>query len=184
MPALAIWTPEDGLLGALAPIGLALAAGSAVVIDLDPGGPQYPGQRSLADLATEGVQRSDLEPRRGVAVLRNGGVAPADAAGAVAALLDAHDRVVVRLPPRPVPDGVPLPVLPVRLLLPGAWFPLPPTPAVFQGTPALVRLPAEGVRLPVPRPATVAALLVGRRPPRGDRWVRSWEPVWRYPWGR
>ena len=74
MPALAVWTPEDGLLGALAPLGLAAAAsGSALVVDLDEGGPHYPGEASLADLVRAGSRRADLYPeRRGVAVLRNG----------------------------------------------------------------------------------------------------------------
>lgn len=184
MPALAVWTPEDGLLGALAPLGLALAAGSALVIDLDPGGPRYPGPRSLADLADDGVRRTDLEPRPGVAVLRNGGVAPAEAAVVVGALLEAHPRVVVRLPPRPDPIGLPMPVVPVRLLVPGGWFRLPAVPAVFQATPALVRMPADGVRLPVPRASTVASLLRGRRPPAGDRWVRAWHRVWGFAWER
>src|SRR4030066_639874 len=53
MPALAIWTPEDGVLGALAPLGLAASAGTALVIDLDPLGPRYPGEPSLADLVRE-----------------------------------------------------------------------------------------------------------------------------------
>ena len=86
MPALALWTPEDGLLGALAPLGLALAAGTALVVDLDPLGPHYPGTTSLADLVAEGPRQADLKPaHRGVAVLRNGGVAPAAAAEVVAA---------------------------------------------------------------------------------------------------
>ena len=40
MPALAIWSPEDGVLGAVAPLGLAAAAGTALVVDLDPRGPR------------------------------------------------------------------------------------------------------------------------------------------------
>lgn len=184
IPALAIWTPEDGLLGALAPIGLAIAAGSALLIDLDSGGPRYPGERSLADLVTDGLRRSDLEPRRGVAVVRNGGVPPADAAEVVQALLAAHPTVVLRLPPRPKPGGIPFPVVPVRLLVPGDWYPPLERPAVYQATPSVVRMPSEGVRLPVPSPTTVAALLGGRRPPNRDRWIAAWRKVWRYPWDR
>ena len=59
MPALAIWTPEDGVLGALAPLGLAIAGGTALMVDLDPLGPRYPGTRSLADLVSEGPRRAD-----------------------------------------------------------------------------------------------------------------------------
>ncbi|MDP2622828.1 MAG: hypothetical protein Q8Q29_03405, partial [Actinomycetota bacterium] len=86
VPALAVWTPEDGLLGALAPLGLALAAEDAVVVDLDPLGPRYPGDRSLADLVQDGLRRDDLTPRRGVGVLRNGGVAPIEAKSVIEAL--------------------------------------------------------------------------------------------------
>ena len=81
MPALAMWTPEDGLLGALAPLGAALAAPPALVIDLDPSGPAYPGERSLADLVADEPTLEDLTPRSGVAVVRNGGIAPSEAAG-------------------------------------------------------------------------------------------------------
>jgi hypothetical protein len=184
IPALAIWTPEDGLLGALAPIGLAIAAGSALLIDLDSGGPRYPGERSLADLVADGPRRSDLEPRPGVAVLRNGGVPPSDATEVVRALLAAHPTVVLRLPPRPNPGGVSFPVVPVRLLIPGEFYPPLERLAVYQATPAVVRMPSEGIRLPVPSPTTVTALLAGRRPPNRDRWIAAWRTVWRYPWDR
>jgi hypothetical protein len=185
MPALALWTPEDGLLGALAPLALALTAGTALVIDLDPLGPHYPGSSSLADLVAEGPRKADLSPaRRGVAVLRNGGVSPAAAAEVVAALIEGWDRVVLRLAPRPAPGVGAVAVVPVRLLVPGGWFPHDDGPAVYQSTRAMARLPGPGVRLPLPRAGTVAALLAGRRPAAGDRWVRAWRPVWEAPWGR
>ena len=185
MPALALWTPEDGLLGALAPLGLALAAGTALVVDLDPIGPNYPGSSSLASLVSEGPRKADLRPgRRGVAVLRNGGVSPAAAAEVVEALVKGWERVVLRLPPRPAPLGSGLPVVPVRLLLPGRLFPFDRSPAVYQATRAAMRLPGPGVKLPPPGNGTVAALLSGRRPAAGDRWVRAWRPVWEAPWGR
>jgi len=185
MPALALWTPEDGLLGALAPLALALAAGTALVVDLDPLGPRYPGSGSLADLVAAGPRRADLSPaRRGVAVLRNGGVSPGAAAEVVAALVAGWERVVLRLPPRPAPAGGVIAVVPVRLLLPGGLFPRQDGPAVYQATRAAVALPGPGVRLPLPRPGTVAALLAGRRPAAGDRWIGAWRPVWEAPWGR
>jgi len=181
-PALAVWTPEDGRLGALAPLGVALAAGDAIVVDLDPLGPNYAGGRSLADLAGEGIRRDDLTPRRGVGVLRNGGVAPAEAGPVVDALLAHHPCVVLRLPPRPRPARLPIPVVPVRLHLPGSLFGEPEGPTVFQATPSFARLPGIGVRLPVPAAATVRALLAGRRPASRDRWVRAWGSAWRLPW--
>lgn len=117
-------------------------------------------------------------------MLRNGGVAPQDAARVVEALLEAYPTVVVRLPPRPRPVGLPFPVVPVRLLIPGELYPMGEHPGVFQATPAFVRMPADGVRLPVPHPVTVAGLLRGRRPPARDRWIAAWRAVWRFPWDR
>lgn len=184
MPALAIWTPEDGVLGALAPLGLAISGGTALVIDLDPQGPRYPGEASLADLVREGPRRADLRPaRRGVAVLRNGGVGTA-AAEVVSALLAGWERVVLRLPPRPAPNVAGVPVVPVRLLIPGGMFAGGTGPAVYQSTRAMLPLPGPGVRLPVPSAGTVTGLLKGRLPAVGDRWVRAWRPVWEAPWGR
>ena len=185
MPTLCVWTPEDGLLGALAPLGLAVAAGTALVIDLDPGGPRYPGPGSLADLVAEGPRRDHLTPSRsGVATLRNGGVPPVDAAEVVGALVAGWDRVVLRLPPRPAPGETGIPVVPVRLLVPGEWFTPFEGPAVYQATPAWVNTPGPGIRLPVPTRGTVAAPIEGRRPAFGDRWVAVWRRVWEMPWRR
>jgi hypothetical protein len=183
MPALAVWTPEDGLLGALAPLGLALAAGGpALVIDLDEHGPRYPGEASLARLVAEEPRLSDLQPaRQGVAVLRNGGIGPLDAERVVRALIDGWGRVVVRLAPRGA-VRVSLPVVPVRLLLPGGLFDRRDGPAVYQATPVPQRLPGPGIRLPAPARSTVAALLRGVAPPRWDRWVRAWRRVWEASW--
>jgi hypothetical protein len=119
-----------------------------------------------------------------VALLRNGGVTPAAAAEVVAALVAGWERVVLRLPPRPAPASGAVAVVPVRLLLPGGWFPHDRAPAVYQAARAAARLPGPGLRLPPPRAGTVAALLAGRRPAAGDRWVRAWRPVWEAPWGR
>lgn len=181
MPALALWTPEDGLLGALAPLGAALAAPPALVIDLDPDGPPYPGDRSLADLVEGEPTLDDLTPRDGVAVLRNGGISPSRASDVVGSLIEAWDRVVLRLParPRPVAD---FPVVPVRLLVPG-WYSSTAESSVWQATPAWAQLPAPGVRLPVPGRGTIAALLAGRRPLR-SRWITAWRSIWKAQWER
>jgi hypothetical protein len=179
VPALALWTPEDGLLGALAPLGAALAVPSALVIDLDPHGPPYPGERSLADLVADDPTEDELVPRPGVAVLRNGGVRPAQAAEIVSALIERWPRVVLRLAPWSVPDGD-VPVVPVRLLT-GGWFQGPARPGVWQATADWVPMPADGVRLPVPEVSTVRALLAGRMPGR-SRWISAWGSVWGARW--
>ena len=182
MPLLAIWTPEDGLLGALAPLGLAASAGTALVVDLDPRGPRYPGSATLASLVEDGPRRADLTPqRRGVAVLGNGGIEAAGAGEVVEALCRGWPAVVLRLPPRPYPEGAPAPVVPVRPLLPGSLFGHDGRAAVFQSAGWQVPQPAPGPTLPRLRPRTVDALLNGRLPAR-DRWIRAWKQVWRWPW--
>jgi hypothetical protein len=182
MPALAIWTPEDGVLGALAPLGLAASAGTALVVDLDPLGPRYPGTSSLAQLVQEGPRRSDLAPsRRGAAVLRNGGVGPGEAAEVVRALVEGWPHVVLRLPCRPAPEAPPAPLVELRPLLPGALYPDGSGAAVYQRTGFRVPPPGPGPMLPVPRPAEVAGLLAGVVEP-GARWVRAWRVVWSWPW--
>jgi hypothetical protein len=179
MPAIALWTPEDGLLGALAPLAAALAAAPALVIDLDPDGPQYPGERSLADLVRDDPAEADLRPGSGVAVLRNGGVQPSQAADVVAALLERWPRVVLRLAPRPQPEAD-VPVIPVRLLL-GGWLAAPARRGVWQKTPEWSSIGAEGVVLPIPRRGTIRALAAGHRPLR-SRWIAAWRSVWGSSW--
>ncbi len=183
MPALAMWTPEDGLLGAVAPLGLAAAAGgTALVIDLDPDGPRYPGERSLADLVADEPRRDDLAPvRPGLAVLRNGGIAAPDAGRVVAAMVAGWPYVVLRMPPRPRPSEAPAPVVPVRPLFPTDIFPWDGRPAVYQQTGWRARRPGAGPVLPPPRSGTWAALLAGSRP-APDRWLRALRPVWSFPW--
>ena len=169
------------MLGAVAPLGLAMAAGTALVVDLDPDGPAYPGDRSLAALVAEGPRRSELAPgRAGVAVLRNGGVAGEEAADVVAALVAGWPQVVVRLPARPAPADAPAPVVPVRPLLPGGLW-TTPGPAVHQRAGWPVAPDGPGPVLPIPRPRTWQALLGGLRPPP-DRWLRAWREVWSFPW--
>ncbi len=178
-----MWTPEDGLLGAVAPLGLAAAAGgTALVVDLDPEGPRYPGRGSLADLVADEPRRADLTPDRpGLAVLRNGGVQPAAAASVIAAIITGWPNVVLRLPPRPRPEAAPAPVVPVRALLPAAVFPWDGRPAVYQQTGWRLLRPGAGPVLPRPRANTWAALLDGSLP-APDRWVRALRGVWSYPW--
>lgn len=167
------------MLGALAPLGLGAAAGTALVVDLDPDGPRYPGTGSLADLVADGPRRSDLSPdRAGLAVLRNGGVGPAAAAEVVAALEIGWPALVLRLPQ--VPRAGREPDVVVHPLVPGGLFPSPvPDAAVFQDLG--FRIPAPGPTLPVLSRATAAALLVGSIPAR-SRWVRAWRPAWEGGW--
>ncbi len=181
MPVLSVWSPQGGVLSVVAPLALAASAGTALVIDLDPHGPDYPGTGSLTRLTAEGPRRSDLSPeRRGVAVLRNGGIEPAACDEIIAALCRGWPYVVLRLrsgAERPDGRGV----VPVRSLLPGELFAFGPEPAVYQRCGWRIRPDGPGPVLPHPRSSTVQALLEGRAP-FADRWVRSWRQVWEAPW--
>ena len=179
MTVLRTWAPDDGVLGAVAPLALAVAAGSALVVDLDPDGPSYPGEGSLAQLVADGPSRADLlAPRHGVAVLRNGGVGADEAAAVVDALVDGWPRVVLRMAPTAQPSGPG--VVPVVPLVPGRLLAVA-GPAVCQRGPWPVEAPPGSVVLPRPRASTIRALLEGRRP-GWSRWLRAWRPVWGVSW--
>ena len=165
------------MLGALAPLGLGAAAGTALVVDLDPAGPSYPGTGSLASLVADGPRRSDLSPdRTGLAVLRNGGVDPAAADEVLTALEAGWPSVVLRLPA----SGQRRTDIVVRPLVPGGLFPSGDAGiAIYQDLG--FRLPAPGPVLPVLSRSTAAALLAGSIPLR-SRWVRAWKPAWEGAW--
>lgn len=167
------------MLGALAPLGLGAAAGTALVVDLDPAGPHYPGDGSLAGLVEEGPRRADLSPARsGLAVLRNGGVEPSEAGQVLTALMEGWPAVVLRLPGAPSAEREP--DLVVHPLIPGGLFPaIAPVPAIYQDLG--FRIPAPGPRLPVLSRGTAAALLAGTIPAR-SRWVRAWRAIWEGKW--
>ncbi len=177
MASLAIHTREDGLLGALAPLGLAASAETALVIDLDPSGPRYPGTGSLAQLVDDQPRRQDLEPARsGLAVLRNGGVAYEKATEVVGALVAGWPAVVLRLPSgqRPPSGTVGLSLLP---LVPGGLFEAPPGPVVYQPLGFSMSPPEAGITLPL-LSRRVAGALLGGHVPRRSRWIRAWGSLW------
>ncbi len=179
MAVLAIRTPEDGLLGALAPLGLGAAVDTALVVDLDQQGPRYPSAGSLAGLVSEGPRRSDLTPTRsGLAVLRNGGIEAPAAADVIAALVAGWPAVVLRLPGNPQ-DGRQADVV-VHPLVPGSLFPVEGVEAVVYQDLGF-RIPAEGPVLPILRRPAAAALLAGTVPRRSS-WVRAWRSLWEPRW--
>lgn len=178
---LGVRTEIDSVLSALAPIGLAAAAeGSSLMIDLDPRGPQYPSQRSLADLVADGPTRSEMSPAsKGMALLRNGGVEWREAVEAIEGLARSWSAVSLRVG---VSDlGLPWPVIPVVPLLPGFLASTSPRAAVWQATGRGQLAPGPGPVLPPLARATVCSLLETRSIPRG-RWVREWRQVWELPW--
>ena len=181
MPVLSIWSPAGGVLGAVAPLALAAAVGTALVVDLDPHGPRYPGEGNLARLAAEGPRRADLLPERsGVAVLGNGGISLSESREIVDALCAGWPFVVLRMPTAAAlsPQRQLVPVIP---LLPGSWFTAGTRPAVYQRCGWGIAAQGPGPVLPRPASSTIRGLLEGRRPGPG-RWVRAWRQVWDESW--
>ena len=174
----------DPVLHALAPLGLAAARGTALVVDLDDEASSYPGSTSLARLVVSQPRLADLRPHRpGVAVLPNGSIHPREAADVIGALVAGWPAVVLRfgaaqgLPP----SLLEVPVVPVTPLLPGFLHPSLAGAAVYQslfpGPPPRL----SGVVLPPLGRSHIQGMLTGTRfPPR--RWVRAWERVWEASW--
>ena len=176
MPVIATWSPVDATLDILAPLGLAAASGTCLVVDLDPHGPRLPGSHSLADLVRRGPTAAELRPaQRGTAILPNGGVEASRAATVLTALAGEWPAVVLRCPPRgPRPDGA-IAFVP---LLPEPFSIAAPEPVVHQRTAMSPRSDPGGMVLPLPSRATIASLLALRAPARRDRWLRSLRTVW------
>jgi hypothetical protein len=176
MPVLATWSPHDSLLDAIVPLGLASAAGTALVVDLDPRGPAWSVSFTLRDLVQRGPTRQELAPtRRGPAVLANGGVEADEAADVVSALADGWPSIVLRCPPdRPRPAGA-VAVLP---LLPEPFARSEDPPVVYQRSQLSPRSNPQSHVLPPPSRRTIVALLSSRQPPRPDRWIRALGTVW------
>ena len=180
-------TRSDHVLSVVAPVGLAAAAARpALVIDLDPDGPAYPGTRSLADLVEEGPTRAELFPGlpgahgAGVALLRNGGIGWEPALPMIETLAQRWPALVLRLPGSGGPW--PWPVVPVVSLLPGILRPLGGSAAVWQSMTSRRDLaPGPGPVLPAVNRSTLIGMLTLRSEPRG-RWVKAWSQVWELPW--
>lgn len=178
MSVLALWSPVDLFLGIVGPLGAAAAAGTALLVDLDPSGPRYGGSHSLSDLVARGPTRRELEPTKsGPAVLRNGGIMPEDAGEVVAALVERWPNVVLRCAPELEPGAGRIALLP---LLPEPFTPSVGGATIYQQTHLSGRRPSTGHILPVPRSGTIKALLAGARPRPGDRWIRSLGRLWEH----
>ncbi|NND04431.1 MAG: hypothetical protein HKN91_16770 [Acidimicrobiia bacterium] len=180
MPVLATWAPEDGVLGAVAPLALATAQPTCLVVDLDADGPAYPSERSLRDLVSGGPRAVEIRPESpGLAVLANGGVSFEEAREIVELLIQNWPAVVLRL--GGPPGDVPAPFVPVRLLVPGRLFP-PQGRGVYQRVVGRrMPVPAGGVSLPAAPRKTVDALLTFKQP-APSRWLRAWRRVWSAEW--
>ncbi|HVR32732.1 MAG TPA: hypothetical protein VMS74_08480 [Acidimicrobiia bacterium] len=162
----------DPVLHRIAPFGLAAAAGTCLVVDLDPAAAPLPGP-SLAELLRDGATAAHLRAaRRGVAVISNGGVAESEAADLIDGITAGWPAVVLRVPA----GSSSIPVLPLD---PPELRPARAMRAVWQAGQHGSRAP--GVVLPPLRRSSVRALCRGVVEPR-SRWVRAWAPVWGASW--
>lgn len=179
MATLSTWCAFGGSVGTIAPLALAAAVGTALVVDLDPDGPSYPGTGSLAELVDQGPRLSDLRPTvRGVAVLRNGGIRAEEASDVVAALCQSWPNLVIRAPAsNPLEYSPTVPVVP---LLPGMTHRIERA-AVYQQMGWHEPAPGPALTLPTPARGVARALLEGRLP-RRSRWIAAWRAVWELPW--
>ncbi len=174
---LAVASPEP-VLSLLSALGLAQAAGSALVVDMCRDLALQSG-RTLSDLAAEGPTLAELSPgRAGVALLSSGPIGHLEARSIIHGLAEGWPAVVVRCP-LGLWDG---PTVPVRPLLPGLLRPVEQTPAVWQPVGAGAKPAGPGPVLPRLRSSLVRRMLAGRSAGK-TRWVRAWERIWEMPWG-
>lgn len=164
---------DDPVLNSIGPIGLALAAGSALVIDLVGDG----GPRSLADIRDDGPRLDELSPgRTGVAIIGAGPISGAELRQVIESLAPSWPAVVVRSDGSRW-DG---PTVPYQGVYPGQ----PPkigSPGVWQVAPGAGSGRFPGVVMPDLRRRLVVALLKGEVPAK-SRWVSAWRRVWELPW--
>ena len=176
MPVVALWSPSDLLTSVLTPIGLASTRRPSLVIDLDPGGPVYGGDFTLADLVADGPTRSQLEPaQRAVAVLANGGIDISAASEVIGALIERWPNVVLRCDPSMEPPSRSVPIVP---LLPEPFAVKVNRPAVYQSLGLPVRPPVGALVLPRPARSGVEAVMGLRSGALPTKWMASLAKLW------
>lgn len=173
---LAVRSP-DPVLSLVGAVGLAAAAGTGLVIDLltDRAG----DRRTLRELATDGPSLAELSPsRRGVALLRGGGVDEQSGLDIIGRLAERWPAVAVRVDL----SELPFPIVPAIPLYPSGLLPPPTeTHCVWQPVGVGSNPPGPGPVLPRLRPSTLRQML-SLQIPRRSRWVDAWAPVWEMPW--
>lgn len=175
---LAIRGLGEPLLHHIAPLGLASAAGTALVVDCDGTAPGYPGP-TAADLIDRGVRRADLvPPRAGVAILGNGGLELDAVMELVGALRKGWPALVLRAGEIDPPG---IPVVPVVPLLPAPLAPRFDGPCLVQRLGRAQAALAGGIELPPLSRSQIGLLLAGRVDPRW-RWVKAFRRVWELAW--
>jgi hypothetical protein len=175
-PILGVWSP-DPVLSTVAPIGLAAAVGTALVVDLTH--TRAVGGRTLADLVSEGPKLAELSPGRpGIAFLAGGNVDRGAAFETIRQVAGHWPAVVVHT----ADSDLPFPTVPVIPLFPGKLAPRTQVAhGVWQPVGAGSEPPGPGPVLPRLRSGTVRRILSGQLP-RRSRWISAWRGVWDMPW--
>ena len=167
----------DPVMSILGPVGLAAAAGTALMVDMGQS-LRSPARRTLADIAADGPRLDELAPgRQGVAFISAGELAAEQAAELIVRLSRHWPAVVIRTGASGW-DGPTVPLIP---LYPGWLAPDHAGAAVWQSVPGGGTPPGPGPVLPNPGRATTIRVLAGGLPRRG-RWVRAWLQAWEMPW--
>lgn len=167
-------TSDDYVLSRIGPVGLGLAAGSALIVDLLG---EMSG-RTLAEIRDDGPRLAELSPgRTGVARISAGPVLASELEQVVATLASSWPAIVVST------DGSRWsgPTVTYRPFYPGPDGPNAILPSVWQVAPGARPSKLPGVVMPsVSRRAMVAMLRGGL--PVSRRWVSAWRKVWALPW--
>ncbi len=167
---------EDPVLSWIGAMGLALVAGTALVIDFV--GPSRHGERSLSELFTDGPRLRDLSPTRtGVAIISGGELTPAEVQSVVGVLERSWPALVLR----GERSSRTAATVTYRPLYPGVLAYNDDSPAVWQPLHSWSRPPGPGPVLPRISALAVRQLLHLRRPVARS-WIRSWKAVWEMPW--
>lgn len=163
VPTLTV-TSTDPILHVLAPVCLAAAAGTAVVIDCDPNSGWPFSVGSLSDLVADGPTARDLHPTTTGVALLGGPIADgAELDPLLEALQSTWPAVIIRAEATTSSAVRVEPALPWR-----------PATDVTVGT-GIGHAPAGGI--PAPPIRLVRRVMRGHIDPRW-RWIRHWRPVW------
>ncbi len=177
-PLLGIIASEDPVLRQIAPVGLAAARGTCLIVDADPAARPYSGAPRLEEMVDRGLRLSELVPeRKGVAIVSARSMPFDD-------LLDHADALARFWPGIVIRTGTSrarIPNVPVVALLPPPLDERSDGPAIYQTCRRGAKVPTPGLGLPPLGRSRIRSLLAGIVEPRWG-WVRAFRSAWELPW--